>query len=52
MSYRIDEGPDSAKIEPEAESEPEPSLVSFKSDWSTDREIYFKRGQKFSAPKR
>ncbi|KAM8757797.1 uncharacterized protein AB9X84_010506 [Acanthopagrus schlegelii] len=51
-AQRIDEGPDSAKIGPEAESEPEPSLVSFKSDRSTDREIYFKRGQKFSAPKR
>uniref|UniRef100_A0A671UF19 NLR family CARD domain-containing protein 3-like n=1 Tax=Sparus aurata TaxID=8175 RepID=A0A671UF19_SPAAU len=51
-AQRIYEGPDSAKVEPEAEAESEPSLVSLKSVWSTDRDIYFRRGQKSSARKR
>ena len=31
---------------------PESSSVSLKSDWSTDRDIYFKREQKSSVEKR
>lgn len=52
LSYRIYEGPDSAKAEPEAEAESEASHVSLKSVWSTDCDIYFRRGQQSSAPKR